>query len=141
MGFYAKDEPARPAADKPVAGTLSRARKPRPENAIPPILTVVTGHRFYNPELGRWGSRGPMQEPAGANPQQFCQNDPLRRLDRLGLADMGSMPGDNVDDTGGESECPCDCEGCSVGSFVLIDLGSRGRQVNVGANIVFDRAI
>jgi hypothetical protein len=48
MGFYAKDEPARPAANKAVARTLSRDRKPRPENVIPPILTVGIGHRFYS---------------------------------------------------------------------------------------------
>jgi hypothetical protein len=53
MGFYAKDEPANPAAIRATARALSRARKPRSENAIPPILTVGIGHRFYSHGLVR----------------------------------------------------------------------------------------
>jgi hypothetical protein len=53
MGFYAKDERAQPTAERAVAQTLSRARKPRPGNAIPPILTVGIGHRFYSHGLVR----------------------------------------------------------------------------------------
>jgi hypothetical protein len=53
MGFYAKDELACPVAERPETETLSRARKPRPGNAIPPILTVGIGHRFYSHGLVR----------------------------------------------------------------------------------------
>ena len=62
MGFYAKDEPAHPAPERAVARALSRAQKPWPENAWPPIFTVGIGHRFYNPSLGRWMSRDPVSE-------------------------------------------------------------------------------
>ena len=46
MGFFAKDEPACPVAERPATATLSRARNALSQNAIPPILTVGIGHRF-----------------------------------------------------------------------------------------------
>jgi hypothetical protein len=64
MGFYAKDEPACPVAERPETETLSRDQEPRPGNAIPPSFTVGIGHRFYSPSLGRWVSRDPINEPA-----------------------------------------------------------------------------
>ena len=62
MGFCAKDEPACPVAERPETAMLSRARNARPQNAIPPIVTVGIGHRFYSPSLGRWLSRDPIGE-------------------------------------------------------------------------------
>jgi uncharacterized protein RhaS with RHS repeats len=111
MGFYAKDEPARPTADKAVARTLSRARKPRPENVIPPILTVVTGHRFYNPELGRWVCRDPIGEIGGLNLHASVQNAPLHVIDPIGLATSFETLGDPNDE--GRN-------GCGRGAFVSI---------------------
>jgi hypothetical protein len=85
MGFYAKDEPVHPAADWVVTGTLSRARKPWPENSWPPILTVGIGHRFYNPGLGRWVSRDPIERVGGIILNVFVGNNPHGVIDLLGL--------------------------------------------------------
>ena len=86
MAFYAaKDEPAHPAPERAVSRTLSRDQKPRPENTIPPILTVGIGHRFYSPSLGRWLSRDPIGCAGGLNVLAFSENEPTRRLDILGL--------------------------------------------------------
>jgi RHS repeat-associated protein len=89
MGFYAKDEPAQPTDGRSVAGTLSRARKPRSQNAIPSIFTVGIGHRFYNPGLGRWVSRDPIDEEGGLNLSSFVSNDPTHRVDLLGQRECG----------------------------------------------------
>jgi hypothetical protein len=92
MAFYPKDEPAHPAAEGPVTATLSRARKPRPENVIPPILTVGIGHRFYNPSLGRWVSRDPIGERGGTGLYALLANDPITAIDPFGHQSM-KVPG------------------------------------------------
>lgn len=79
MGFYSKDEPVHPAPERAAARALSRVRKPQPRNAWRPILTVVTGHRFYNPELGRLMSRDPIGEEGGIALCAFVLN---RRVGR-----------------------------------------------------------
>ena len=88
MGFYAKDEPAHPAPERAVSRTLSRARKPRPENAWLPIWTVGIGHRFYSPGLGRWMSRDPLGEGIfSAGLYAAARNALCCRFDYLGLID------------------------------------------------------
>ena len=84
MGFYVKEEPAHLATEKAAARTLSRARKPQPRNAWPPILTVGIGHRFYNPGLGRWVSRDPIGELGGLSMYGFCNNMPVQTYDLNG---------------------------------------------------------
>jgi hypothetical protein len=85
MSFYAKDDPACPVAEGPETATLSRAQKPRPRNAIPPILTVGIGHRFYNPGLGRWVSRDSINGPV-LSAYVLVANNPAMLLDVLGLS-------------------------------------------------------
>jgi RHS repeat-associated protein len=48
----------------------------------------LTLYRAYNPELGRWISRDPIGEKAGVNLYQDVQNDPINRVDPLGLMDF-----------------------------------------------------
>jgi uncharacterized protein RhaS with RHS repeats len=48
----------------------------------------LTHYRAYNPELGRWISRDPIGEKAGVNLYQDVQNDPINRVDPLGLLDF-----------------------------------------------------
>jgi RHS repeat-associated protein len=91
MGFYAKDEPAQPTDGRSVAGTLSRARKPRSQNAMPPILTVGIGHRFYNPGLGRWMSGDLIVELGGVHAYLFIGTDLLNQTDYLGLLSIGDI--------------------------------------------------
>jgi RHS repeat-associated protein len=43
------------------------------------------GDRFYAPALGRWMTRNPPGEDAGANMYEFMKNDPVNRHDSKGL--------------------------------------------------------
>ena len=42
------------------------------------------GYRYYDPELGRWLTRDPIEEQGGLNLYGFCGNDAVNRADRLG---------------------------------------------------------
>lgn len=44
------------------------------------------GFRFYDPTLGRWLTPDPLGFAEGPNPYLFVQNNPLSRLDLLGLS-------------------------------------------------------
>jgi len=44
------------------------------------------GYRFYSPELGRWPSRDPIGTRGGLNIYGFVGNQPISRLDKLGLS-------------------------------------------------------
>ena len=46
---------------------------------------VYYGFRFYSPDLGRWVNRDPIQERGGLNLYGMVSNDPVSRIDRLGL--------------------------------------------------------
>ncbi|MDD2601197.1 MAG: RHS repeat-associated core domain-containing protein [Kiritimatiellae bacterium] len=43
------------------------------------------GERYYSPELGRWINRDPIEEEGGINIFEFVNNNPINRVDRLGL--------------------------------------------------------
>ena len=43
------------------------------------------GYRHYDPVTGRWPSRDPIEEDGGINLYAFVGNDPIGKLDRLGL--------------------------------------------------------
>ncbi len=43
------------------------------------------GHRFYNPETGRWLNRDPMEERGGLNLYEYANNSPVNYVDMLGL--------------------------------------------------------
>jgi RHS repeat-associated protein len=43
------------------------------------------GYRFYNPESGRWLNRDPIAEQGGLNLYGFVINNPLNKIDNLGL--------------------------------------------------------
>jgi hypothetical protein len=48
--------------------------------------TSPCGWTFYNPTTGRWLTRDPLEEKAGANNiMSFVENAPLSRVERLGL--------------------------------------------------------
>jgi RHS repeat-associated protein len=54
-------------------------------------LDVVTGYylykyRHYDPQLGRWPSRDPIEEDGGVNLYTFVGNSPINNWDKLGLA-------------------------------------------------------
>jgi RHS repeat-associated protein len=43
------------------------------------------GYRYYSTSLGRWLNRDPIEERGGMNLYGFVGNDPIRRIDELGL--------------------------------------------------------
>ncbi len=47
------------------------------------------GYRYYNPSTGRWISRDPAAEGAGANLLDFVANSPVSRIDAQGLFATG----------------------------------------------------
>lgn len=49
------------------------------------------GYRYYNPELGRWLNRDPIWERGGINLYGMVSNDPVNKVDVLGLAET-TMP-------------------------------------------------
>lgn len=48
------------------------------------------GHRFYVPRTGRWLSRDPLGEAGGINLTAFCGNDPINKVDPIGLENTPS---------------------------------------------------
>ena len=51
----------------------------------PETRLLYYGHRYYNPETGRWLSRDPIGEDGGLNLYGFVGNDPVNFVDLLGL--------------------------------------------------------
>ncbi|TFG51243.1 MAG: hypothetical protein E4H37_08190, partial [Gemmatimonadales bacterium] len=56
-----------------------------------PIHKAISGHRFYNPGIGRWVNRDPIEERGGAHLLVFAGNDTVNKADYLGL-DWGPIP-------------------------------------------------
>lgn len=48
------------------------------------------GYRYYSPRLGRWLTRDPVEEESGPNLLAFTSNQPLSRVDLLGLKDCST---------------------------------------------------
>jgi RHS repeat-associated protein len=52
----------------------------------------LTMYRAYNPNIGRWLSRDPIGEAEGLNLYSYVVNDPIDRIDILGLQSAASTP-------------------------------------------------
>ena len=46
---------------------------------------TVYGYRYYSPEMGRWINRDPIGERGGYNVYAFVENQPVNKVDKLGL--------------------------------------------------------
>lgn len=55
-----------------------------PENGPPRSAGVISGLRYYNAELGRWGNRDPIGEEGGVNLYAGVENSPMMTTDALG---------------------------------------------------------
>lgn len=53
-----------------------------------PSGLALAHYRVYHPTLGRWISRDPLEENAGINLYANVENDPINRIDPLGLLDF-----------------------------------------------------
>jgi RHS repeat-associated protein len=48
---------------------------------------IYYGYRYYQPAVGRWLTRDPLQEAGGLNLYEFVQNNPVNYIDPWGLKD------------------------------------------------------
>lgn len=71
MGYFSIDE------SLPVPAST-------PETAYPLSAEAVSGHRYYQPESGRWASRDPGGYNGGLNLYQYVYNDANVYVDDLG---------------------------------------------------------
>ncbi len=63
----------------------STAPARRSKTAYRRVSGLVSGHRYYEPEMGRWTSRDPIQEKGGKNLYGFVNNNAIDKWDKLGL--------------------------------------------------------
>lgn len=75
MSYFLIDETGRQSGAR-------QAAHPKPPRG--PIGVVRSGLRFYRPELGRWLSRDPIEEPGGLNLLAFVHNNPIGLVDTDG---------------------------------------------------------
>ncbi len=68
----------------------SQVFEPQQENRPTPTATasgvLFYGYRYYKPELGRWVNRDPIGERGGLNVHGFVRNNPVWKVDWLGMA-------------------------------------------------------
>jgi RHS repeat-associated protein len=62
-------------------------------------------HRYYDPNVGRWLSRDPIEEKGGLNLYGFLGNDSINKYDYLGLACECKGGASKVQDDAGASCC------------------------------------
>ena len=77
------------------------ADRPKAENAYRGFQVQNPGKRFYNPGMGRWLSRDPIDDELALDLYQFCQNDSVNNSDLLGLRPWGT--GNMVVSEGGQN--------------------------------------
>ena len=56
------------------------------------VLATSPLYAFYNPKMGRWTTRDPIEEEGGKNLYAFCANNPISLYDMLGLAYFAYRP-------------------------------------------------
>jgi RHS repeat-associated protein len=55
-----------------------------------------TWHRIYDPTTGRWQSEDPIGERGGLNLYGYADQDPIERIDLLGLCTLGDYQEDSL---------------------------------------------
>jgi hypothetical protein len=66
-----------------------KERLPSPQSLCLAFLLCIasTSQAFFNPNVGKWASRDPIQEDGSENLYGFVSNQPVQRVDVLGLLD------------------------------------------------------
>ena len=67
---------------------------------------VYYNYRYYDPQLGRWISRDPIEEQGGYNLYGMIENNPMWGWDTLGEENWRSIPGSNIVGRGPETHAP-----------------------------------
>lgn len=70
---------------------LLYATEPKRPKSLTRIDVYVPGFRYYNPSLGRWGNRDPIEERGGAALYAFVGNTPAGSFDAHGLERMNAL--------------------------------------------------
>jgi RHS repeat-associated protein len=65
---------------------------------------VYFGYRYFNPSMGNWLSRDPMEEEGGLSLYNFVNNNPINVVDRLGLDGLVVAGGTSVHDPDGHDQ-------------------------------------
>ncbi len=61
-----------------------------------PSGLYLTWARLYNPTVGRWTQRDPIEESSGLNLYAYCANNPINEIDpsgTVGIIVVGLMAG------------------------------------------------
>ena len=66
--------------------SLLRSEATEPEDPYPRRCKVVSGHRYYDPEIGRYLTRDPIGYGDGMNVYVYAGNNPINHIDPLGLS-------------------------------------------------------
>jgi RHS repeat-associated protein len=93
------------------------------------------GYRYYKPSTGAWPNRDPLQERGGKNLYEFVNNNPLDRIDFLGMDTWVSIVNrvKELDKAAEHTKCCCDgktsiqasLSGVAVGSEVFLNVATK----------------
>src|SRR5487761_2196557 len=67
--------------------TPTPASTPQAATEAIPKQLILAGHRYYDPNAGRFISRDPIGQAGGLDQYQHCFNDPVNSSDTLDLFD------------------------------------------------------
>jgi RHS repeat-associated protein len=88
-----------------------------------PSSMNLSKYRAYNPTLGRWISRDPIGEGGGINLYGYVGNEPLLRVDPLGLQDEARPPG--IDGPGYYGAGTRNAQSLAADAGPLVEAGGR----------------
>ncbi|MDP2303917.1 MAG: RHS repeat-associated core domain-containing protein [Ignavibacteria bacterium] len=101
------------------------------------------GARYYDSEVGRWLSVDPMDsERPGLSPYNYCQNNPLGRIDPTGMLDdwVEDKDGNIYWDENAKSQETTKEGETYLGEVVVVFEGSENEQLGEGDNLYGDGA-
>ncbi len=94
---------------------------------------MLIGHRYYDPDIGRWISPDPALFIDGPNLYAYCQNNPLYYFDLYGLSSENKYSNEFKNDFYGEVEPHCYCEkhrSCKRGGSIDNKYGPEAMLVS-----------
>ena len=93
------------------------------------------GYRYYKPSTGTWLSKDPVQEKGGLNLYDFVNNNPIDKVDILGMDSLASIDTivKNLDNAAKQTKCCCNgktsiqasLSGLAVGQEVFLKVTTQ----------------